>query len=368
MFSLWNVLRWLDDNSNSSSGATDDPTAQYAWLVSWVRDQSTRVGSAPTAACSRRRLRSVPLSLLFNCVYLLSTLKPPHNQAEEMYALAKEAVAAATHASGQRLSSIISATAEGAMQPHPTDAAAEPSISAELGASLNLEWAQLLSVHGQLIAAFGYLDQYHTTRAAVPGLETVCRKSRDECEAWQQVQSTWRWPKPEAAAPPEPPQAEEPLLLIFANKKTLRVTVRQLEGCQNVLAQVAADQAYAAQAIGEDATEPFLLVAGCSRDGVIKLIEFTQGISQGETGEEKVAFIDMYKSSMEAQAQHRLLFETMTAANMLGHKSLLDELTKMVAEMIASRTPEQIQDFFNIKKDATWEEEVELMRQNKVRA
>ena len=36
--------------------------------------------------------------------------------------------------------------------------------------------------------------------------------------------------------------------------------------------------------------------------------------------------------------------------------------------LIASRTPTQIQEFFNINKDATWEEGVELMRQNAVRS
>ena len=374
MFSLWNVLRWFDDNdhTDSSGGATEDPAAKYAWLCSWVRDQSMHVCSAPTASCSRQRLRSVPLSLLFNCVYLLSTLKPPHNHAEELYALATEAVEAATNASGQRLSSVIPEipVAEGdslRTQPNPANAAAEPSIAA-LEASMNAEWTQLLSVHGQLTVAFGYLDQYHTARTAVPRLEMVCRESRDRCEAWQHAQSKGRWSGPEEATPPDPPQAEEPLLLIFGNESTLRVSVRQLEGCQSLLAQFAAHQTYAAQHVPEVA-EPFLVMMGCSRVAMIKVIEFIEGIATaGETEEDKMAFIVAYKSSMEAQAQLGLLFQTMTAANMAGHRLLLDELSKMVAEMIASRTPAEIQEFFGIRKDVTWEEEVELMRQQKVRS
>ena len=46
-------------------------------------------------------------------------------------------------------------------------------------------------------------------------------------------------------------------------------------------------------------------------------------------------------------------------------KTLLDELCKFVAEMIAQRTPNEILDYFNIKKDATWEEEQELIATHK---
>lgn len=48
-------------------------------------------------------------------------------------------------------------------------------------------------------------------------------------------------------------------------------------------------------------------------------------------------------------------------------KTLLDELCKFVADMIAQRTPNEILDYFNIKKDATWEEEQELIATHKVR-
>lgn len=374
MFSLWNVLCWLEDHSNSGRGGTEDPAGQYAWLLSWVRQQSMCIGTAPTAADSRRRLRSVPLSLLSNCVYLLSTLKSPYNHAEELYALATETVAAATDTSGQRLSILTSGTtapvigAEGA-QPNLADAAAEPTIPVKLGATLDAEWRQLLSVHNQLIAVFGHLHQHYTVKHAVPGLEAVCRESRDRSDAWQHTQSTWRWSAPDEAAPPEPPPVTMSLLLIFTNKSTLRVTVRQLEGCQTLLTQLATDQAYAAQSVGRDQVGPFLLVTGCSRVAMIKLIEFIEGIAAAaETGEDDLTFIQAYKRSMEAQEQLPLLFQTMTAANMVGHKRLLNELTKMVAEMIESRTPEEIQDFFNIKTSATWEEEVELMRQHAVRS
>ena len=62
-----------------------------------------------------------------------------------------------------------------------------------------------------------------------------------------------------------------------------------------------------------------------------------------------------------AAERSRRQAETMTAANVMGHKVLLDELCKFVAELIAQRTPNEILDYFNIKKDATWEEEQELI-------
>ena len=55
----------------------------------------------------------------------------------------------------------------------------------------------------------------------------------------------------------------------------------------------------------------------------------------------------------------------MQAANFMNVKTLLDELCKFVAEMIAQRTPNEILDYFNIKKDATWEEEQELIATHK---
>ena len=60
-----------------------------------------------------------------------------------------------------------------------------------------------------------------------------------------------------------------------------------------------------------------------------------------------------------------LLFQTMTAANFMAVKKLLDLLCKTVADMIAERTPNEILDHFNIRKDATWEEEQELIAQHK---
>ena len=106
-----------------------------------------------------------------------------------------------------------------------------------------------------------------------------------------------------------------------------------------------------------------------SRAAMVKLMEYTRSTNRmensGATDEEMLAFVTEYKKTMETQDQLPLLFQTMTAANVTGCGRLLDELCKFVAEMIAQRTPNEISDFFNIKNDATWEEEEELIATHK---
>ena len=98
-------------------------------------------------------------------------------------------------------------------------------------------------------------------------------------------------------------------------------------------------------------------------DEVVKYMEkIAEFKTNGTSDEDKRAWIDgEYKKSMDNQDELPLLFQTMTAANFMNVETLLDELCKFVAEMIAQRTPNEILDYFNIKKDATWEEEQELI-------
>lgn len=100
-----------------------------------------------------------------------------------------------------------------------------------------------------------------------------------------------------------------------------------------------------------------------------KVVEYMEKMAafkaDGTSDKDKQQWINEYKKTMEAKEQLPLLFQTMTAANFMQVKSLLDELCKFVAEMIAQRTPNEILDYFNIKKDATWEEEQELIATHK---
>ena len=100
-----------------------------------------------------------------------------------------------------------------------------------------------------------------------------------------------------------------------------------------------------------------------------KVLEYMEQMAAfkagGASDEDKQQWVSEYKKTMEAQDQLPLLFQTMTGANFMNVKTLLDELCKFVAEMIAQRTPNEILDYFNIRKDATWEEEQELIATHK---
>ena len=106
-------------------------------------------------------------------------------------------------------------------------------------------------------------------------------------------------------------------------------------------------------------------LASVPKEALDKAVEYMEKMAafkaDGTTDEDKQQWISEYKKTMEAQGQLPLLFQTMTTANFMNVKTLLDELCKFVAEMIAQRTPNEILDYFNIKKDATWEEEQELI-------
>lgn len=110
-------------------------------------------------------------------------------------------------------------------------------------------------------------------------------------------------------------------------------------------------------------------LASVPKEALDKVVEYMEKIAafkaEEASDEDKQEWTDGYKKSMEAKDQLPLLFQTMTAANFMNVKTLLDELCKFVAEMIAQKTPNEILDYFNIKKDATWEEEQELIATHK---
>ena len=110
-------------------------------------------------------------------------------------------------------------------------------------------------------------------------------------------------------------------------------------------------------------------LASVGKDDLDKVVEWMEKMADfkvdATSDEDKQTWINEYKETMTAQEQLPLLFSTMNAANFMNVENLLDELCKFVAEMIAQRTPNEILDHFNIKKDATWEEEQELITTHK---
>lgn len=109
-------------------------------------------------------------------------------------------------------------------------------------------------------------------------------------------------------------------------------------------------------------------LASVPKEALDKAVEYMEKMAafkvDGTSDEDKQQWVNEYKKTMEAQDQLPLLFQTMIAVNFMQVKTLLDELCKFVAEMISQRTPNEILDYFNIKKDACVQEEMELIREN----
>ena len=87
-------------------------------------------------------------------------------------------------------------------------------------------------------------------------------------------------------------------------------------------------------------------MASVGKDALSKTVEYMEKMAEfkqnATSDEDKQRWIDDYKKAMEPQDQLPLLFQTMTAANFMNVKPLLDELCKFVADMIAQRTPNEI--------------------------
>ena len=149
------------------------------------------------------------------------------------------------------------------------------------------------------------------------------------------------------------------------------VTVAADDGSERVLANIDVwSQSETIMEMVKD-TDPgdTIPLASVGNEALAKTVEYMEKMAEfkadGTSDEDKLAWVGEYKKAMEPQDQLPLLFQTMTAANFMNVKTLLDELCKFVAEMIAQRTPNEILDYFNIKKDATWEEEQELIATHK---
>jgi S-phase kinase-associated protein 1 len=145
------------------------------------------------------------------------------------------------------------------------------------------------------------------------------------------------------------------------------VTVADDEGAETFLADdsVWSQSITIAEMVIDTDPGDTIPLASVGPDELAKVVEWMVKIAafkaDGTSDEDKQAWKNEYKKSMAAQDQLPLLFKTMTAANFMNIKLLLDELCKFVAEMIAQRTPNEILDYFNIKKDATEAEEDELI-------
>ena len=149
------------------------------------------------------------------------------------------------------------------------------------------------------------------------------------------------------------------------------VTVAAADGSERVLADINVWQQSEtiAEMVKDTDSGDTIPLASVPSEALDKVVEYMEQMAAfkagGASDEDKQQWVSEYKKTMEAQDQLPLLFQTMTGANFMNVKTLLDELCKFVAEMIAQRTPNEILDYFNIRKDATWEEEQELIATHK---
>jgi S-phase kinase-associated protein 1 len=95
-------------------------------------------------------------------------------------------------------------------------------------------------------------------------------------------------------------------------------------------------------------------LASVSKEGLDKTIEWMEKHAafkaDSTSDEDKLAWVSEYKKTMKEQDQIPLLFQTMTAANFMNVKPLINELCKHVAEIISLRTPNEILRLFGTEK------------------
>ena len=377
MFGLWNVLCWLEDQE----------TVETAWVWSWLRQQALTAGSPPTGI-----LTNVPSNLISSVVYILATRKKTSSTSPDPAAaccgLAEEAMQCATDASSRRLASIISRLEAGANGPEPEP---EPELETGTGAGAEMEpashgaaalpavlfagsvlrppvteelegeWQRVAVAHAEVGGMFAYLDTHYMKKLG-GSLAGMAAQSREGSDLWQAFLRAGFVPPP-APEPEAEVDLEAEVVLVFSREETMQVTVSQLTDCESLMPQVQQAQRALVMAGGKGQQLPRVMLSGCSKVSMMKVLEFSAGLRRmaDAADDDRTAFVRAYLTALEPQPQLPLLFQTMTAANQVGFKVLLDELCKFVAEMIACRTPNEILDYFNVTKDATWEEEQELI-------
>jgi hypothetical protein len=350
------------------SGTEED----HAAIFDWLRSNLQLLLQDGNGGGGRRSSHSTPPGLLAASVYRLSTTRAPSTMSAELYGLAMEAAAAAAAAAASRIDAAV-----------PTGPAGSEPGQAELVELVDQEWLRLVVVHNQLCTAFEYLERYFIKKENLQTVAAACEAARDSCSAFVQARSRGWAPPLNAAGDTlqqrEQQQQQHPgqqVLLVFSADDTILVTARDLHGCDALLAQVRA-----AEPTQIDRPVPLTLGSQGGGLGMLKLLTFTRrmgeihhagatvasggggggGGATASVAEQGRALLADWCQTLNSQEALPVLFQTMTVANQVGNSVVLDALCKMVAEIIAGKSPSEIHDYFNIRKDATWEEEQELI-------
>lgn len=95
-----------------------------------------------------------------------------------------------------------------------------------------------------------------------------------------------------------------------------------------------------------------------------EILEKVLQYCEKHAGEAKDDDVEKFDKAFLAGMDQNTLFETISAANFLDIKGLLDLTCKAVADQIKGKTPEQIRTLYGIENDFTPEEEEEIRREN----
>ncbi|GLT34415.1 hypothetical protein SLA2020_089320 [Shorea laevis] len=98
-----------------------------------------------------------------------------------------------------------------------------------------------------------------------------------------------------------------------------------------------------------------------------KVIEYCKKHVEAPKSDDRATSVDDELKAWDAdfvKVDQATLFDLILSANYLNIKGLLDLTCQTVADMIKSKTPEEIRKTFNIKNDFTPDEEEEVRREN----
>ena len=314
--------------------ASGDGLAQLPWL----EDQAMKLGGSD----ARRML--VARALVPQLAFIAQQLccrRSPHDCGEQIYAIAKRAIDATAAAAGDLARAELVATTT-------SDAP-----TAKQKQRLDALWTRCEGAHYLQRAVFGYLEQHYIKREGLKPLQEMCTDARSPTwDAWTRR----GWSPPVFSAPDAPDRS---IRLVSADNEVF--SVRMAVAKQSNTVKKIIDGWMATGGIpGADNCIPVPSIESPILSKVIEYCSWHVMAEQDRTADDvknewNQRFVDVDQGT---------LFHLILAANALDIPSLSDLTCKTVADMIKSKTPEEIRAHFNIQSEFTPEEEEEVRREN----
>lgn len=146
----------------------------------------------------------------------------------------------------------------------------------------------------------------------------------------------------------------------MSNKIKLRSSDEEMFEVEEIVAFQSLTIKNMVEDTGSDAAVPLPNVTSKVLAKIVEYCKYhTKDGGSGPSEDDKKAFDAEF-----VKVDQQTLFDLILAANYLNIKDLLDLLCQTVADMIKSKTPEEVRKIFNIVNDFTPEEEEEVRREN----